>query len=206
MKCSPLSGLQFERLTALELDGRDRQGRAVWRCSCICGASKHVPARHLVSGRIRSCGCLAREVAAEHGRRGAAKLRGSQSHLYKPELTDEEREVGRDTARVREWRALVFRRADFRCDLCGVRGQKVSAHHLDCWSKFRERRFDPDNGVCLCVPHHKAFHEWMGGPRKPCTSADYYAFRKIERLKAGGIVFAGAQVAVAVEDASRGKP
>lgn len=32
-------------------------GHTYWRCSCQCGGSKIVEARHLVRGAIRTCGC-----------------------------------------------------------------------------------------------------------------------------------------------------
>lgn len=172
-----LAGIRFERLVAVELFGRDRQNRAVWMCKCDCGSEKPVPSRHLVNGVVRSCGCLMKETSSANGKRGGWKLTGAQSHLFNPELTDEERMIRRNVVPLREWRRKIFERDDYTCDICGQRGGALNAHHLDCWSAYPEKRFDEDNGVTLCVKHHKQFHDHMGGPRNPCSREDYQRFK-----------------------------
>lgn len=74
---------RFGRLVAVEIAGRDKQGRAMWLCICDCGIQKIIASRHLGSGRTRSCGCLMKETSPEAGRRGAAKHSGERSHLYR---------------------------------------------------------------------------------------------------------------------------
>lgn len=59
-----LSGQRFGRLTAISFDGA-RKGKSWWRCSCECGTEKVVAYQHLVSGLVRSCGCLRRERTRE---------------------------------------------------------------------------------------------------------------------------------------------
>lgn len=50
-------GVEFGLLTALkEVD----PGR--WRCRCRCGAKVEVLAKHLLSGRVASCGCALRKA------------------------------------------------------------------------------------------------------------------------------------------------
>lgn len=44
-----------------------RQGRQYWRCVCSCGAIKDLPTTLLRRGKVRSCGCLRREVRTTHG-------------------------------------------------------------------------------------------------------------------------------------------
>lgn len=130
-------------------------------------------------GAVQSCGCLAAERGRENGKKSAAKISGSKSYLYKPHLTAEDRLRKRNLVKVREWRDAVYERDDFTCGLCGQRGDKVQAHHLDSWAEYPDRRFDVSNGVTLCRAHHKAFHDHMGGARKPCNREDYEAFKAV---------------------------
>jgi 5-methylcytosine-specific restriction endonuclease McrA len=54
----------------------------------------------------------------------------------------------------REWRASVFKRDDFTCRECGIRGAALHADHIKPWSTHPEHRFDLANGRTLCVPCH----------------------------------------------------
>lgn len=187
---SAVAGRVFGRLTPQEPAGKDPQGRMVWKCACACGNEKRVRARHLVSGQVVSCGCHARSLGSVNGKASAHKLRGSLSHLYKPNLSAQDREDRRNLVEVRQWRRSVFERDQYTCAVCGVRGREMNAHHLNSWAEFPEQRFDVANGVTLCRPHHKEFHDHMGGERRPCTADDYtawYVQREIEkRERAGG--------------------
>lgn len=67
----PMAGLRFGKLTVLDLVeigvcGQHGSGRTKhWRCLCDCGNEKIIRGDSLRSGHIKSCGCLAKEVAAE---------------------------------------------------------------------------------------------------------------------------------------------
>ncbi len=67
-KC--LAGRTFHRLTVL-CRAENRGTRAFWTCQCVCGAQKEVSSSDLVTGHIKSCGCLNAEVrkqkATRHG-------------------------------------------------------------------------------------------------------------------------------------------
>ncbi|GEL67233.1 hypothetical protein [Marinilactibacillus psychrotolerans] len=60
-----LTGKKFERLTAISEAGRDNQGRVTWNCHCECGNNKVIASRHLVQGKIKSCGCYAIQNVTE---------------------------------------------------------------------------------------------------------------------------------------------
>lgn len=65
-----LVGMTVGRLTAIgPSDQRDSNGRIMWQCRCECGNAKLVSSSHLRDGEIKSCGCLAREIAAENMRK-----------------------------------------------------------------------------------------------------------------------------------------
>lgn len=77
-KFADLTGQKFARLTVLERDGV-MGGHTAWVCRCDCGNIKRVQSTHLISGQVRSCGCLRRELAAErhttHGKYGTRLYR-----------------------------------------------------------------------------------------------------------------------------------
>lgn len=63
-----LTGHRVARLTALEYAGNDKQGNALWRCSCDCGRTSLVRSYALRVGRIKSCGCWeSRRERRKHG-------------------------------------------------------------------------------------------------------------------------------------------
>lgn len=51
-----------------------------------------------------------------------------------------------------EWTGEVYSRGEYRCEFCG-KTTGLNAHHIFSRSNFAVR-WDPDNGVCLCVAHH----------------------------------------------------
>lgn len=61
-----LSGLTFGRLTALEPAGTSTSGHVRWLCLCLCGRSTVTMGSYLLSGHCKSCGCLRKEVLAQH--------------------------------------------------------------------------------------------------------------------------------------------
>lgn|ERR1700744_882378 len=59
-KAMNLVGQKFGRLTVIRKIGRAAT-KVVWECLCDCGMHSQSPTGHLMSGKIRSCGCLKRE-------------------------------------------------------------------------------------------------------------------------------------------------
>ena len=56
-----LVGRRFGRLLVEGLDEREKRHRMQrWRCVCDCGQERSVLQCHLVTGKIRSCGCIRR--------------------------------------------------------------------------------------------------------------------------------------------------
>lgn len=56
----------YGKLTVIERAGTDKNGRALWRCSCECGGEKITDALSLKRGDCKSCGC----IRPNHGVRG----------------------------------------------------------------------------------------------------------------------------------------
>lgn len=59
MKTQDLAGKKFGKLTAIERDGSDNSGRAVWICQCDCGNVTRVNSNNL-KFTVNSCGCSRR--------------------------------------------------------------------------------------------------------------------------------------------------
>ena len=54
-------GKVFDRLTVIEYICEKPGKRAHLLCQCTCGDQKVIPARRLVTGQVKSCGCMLRE-------------------------------------------------------------------------------------------------------------------------------------------------
>ena len=66
-KLADLSGQQFGRLTAIRICRRrlgpnNKMLPPEWECVCTCGKTLEVPAKMLLSGHKKSCGCLKSEM------------------------------------------------------------------------------------------------------------------------------------------------
>ena len=61
-----LTGQKFGRLTALEfLNKKSKKGLYLWKCICDCGNVIEAETTRLVKNKIKSCGCINRELTAE---------------------------------------------------------------------------------------------------------------------------------------------
>ena len=60
-----LVGQKFARWTVLSLSGYKPPGVSMWACKCDCGTERIVVGSRLTNGHSRSCGCLAKEIAAK---------------------------------------------------------------------------------------------------------------------------------------------
>lgn len=52
------------------------------------------------------------------------------------------------------WRREVFKRDDYTCQMCLVRGKYLEADHIKPWAYFPDLRFELSNGRTLCRPCH----------------------------------------------------
>lgn len=147
-----LVGKRFSRLVVLSLAKERRNRRLVWWCKCDCGEKLKVRGCHLTSGHTTSCGCYVTEL-----------MTGNTNPVYNHDLTDEERIERRKVPGYKQWAKDVKEKDDYACVVCGdsSSGNLVS-HHLDAWLSFPEKRFDLDNGVCLCRDCHYDFHGRYG--------------------------------------------
>lgn len=82
------------------------------------------------------------------------KLNREKSHLWKGGITPLNSRI-RTSLEYRLWRESVFKRDNWTCVWCGVRGGKLNADHIKPFCDYPELRLALDNGRTLCVPCHK---------------------------------------------------
>lgn len=75
-----LTGCKFGKLTVIARDGKASDGKATWLCSCDCGKTAVVRGGDLKSGRIKSCGCLVKEIM--HTQKYGLKHGDTHKDLY----------------------------------------------------------------------------------------------------------------------------
>lgn len=80
-----ITGQKFGRLTAIEFAGhkefKNGDKRTLWKCKCDCGNIIYVTENALQSGNTTSCGCRAKEISHNTGKKN--KVHGmSNTRLY----------------------------------------------------------------------------------------------------------------------------
>jgi transposase-like protein len=60
-------------------------------------------------------------------------------------------------------RESCFKRDDYTCRCCGLRGGKLNAHHIWPFQRFPEWKYELWNLLTLCKSCHDAFHRAAGG-------------------------------------------
>lgn len=87
---------------------------------------------------------------------------GENCNLYNPNLTDEERIIGRNYKEYYDFIKLVLKRDKYKCKVCNKDNCKLEVHHLDGYEWCKEKRTDVSNGITLCKNCHKNFHYLYG--------------------------------------------
>ena len=132
-------------------------------CSCKCRGEAHrLPARQCVV-----CGSdhrLYRKTCGKACDKAWQTLRqsGEKSHRWEGGKTPEATRI-RNSQSYSNWRTAVFKRDDYTCLNCGVRGGKLNADHIKPFSKFPELRLDVANGRTLCFECHKKTDTFASG-------------------------------------------
>lgn len=81
-KRKDITNQKFGRLTAIKDVGKDKSGHRLWECVCECGTVKVFSISHLMSGSIRSCGCLRTERNIKYNKETKTKHGQRHSSIY----------------------------------------------------------------------------------------------------------------------------
>lgn len=71
------------------------------------------------------------------------------------------RDINKPSNQDYVWKNQVKKLYNFACIVTG-QVKNVESHHLYSWNKFREMRYNPQNGVLLHKEIHKHFHNLYG--------------------------------------------
>ena len=107
--------------------------------------------RYQTDGLIYCCDCASK-----------VKNSGEKNHNYNPEISQEEREKGRNYPEYREFILKVLKRDNYTCQCCNVKAKNIVVHHLDGYHWCKEKRTQLSNGITLCESCHKNFHSIYG--------------------------------------------
>lgn len=75
MKALDLIGKRFNNLVVIERVANSPNGQTVWKCKCDCGNTTIVRRGNLISGAVKSCGCLVRKKNSENCTHKMSKTR-----------------------------------------------------------------------------------------------------------------------------------
>lgn len=86
---------------------------------------------------------------------------GKNHWNWKGGVTNQNQRV-RASLKYKRWRISVFKRDDYTCQECDKRGRRLEADHLKPFSKYKELRFDINNGRTLCKECHMETENYAG--------------------------------------------
>ncbi len=157
-----LSNRVFGKLTVIKKTGTNRNRSIVWKCLCTCGNIHLVTTQLLMSGGVKSCGCL---------------KYGENNTSWKGGITPENIRV-RTSAEYEKWRSLVFQRDSYTCIKCeDSLGGNLNAHHMYNFAEFVSLRMEVSNGITMCESCHEKFHGTFGYTNNnPSQVVDFVLF------------------------------
>lgn len=173
-----LQGQRFHRWEVLCPDLHSEHKGGHWICLCDCGSIHSVDSSALIRNQSKSCGCWRSEAALKHitENRHKFKMRKGKDHYwFNPEMSDEDRKSRRTSWWALKWHKEVMAKCASLCQICGQNKPHMAAHHLVPWSRSKELRFEPNNGVALCPSCHAKYHGKY--PAKTATPQNFEEYK-----------------------------
>lgn len=168
--------------------GEKYENEIVARVVCDCGKTHSATPYKLENGLVTSCGCALADYRADFS--------GENNPNWRDGST-EEVQLARASQEYTDWRNAVFARDSMTCQCCGhvgpTSGAGMNAHHKYNFSKYKELRYDVDNGITMCRGCHIGFHTDYGNQNNTPEQLSAYlskygTFRqKRELLAEGGV-------------------
>jgi len=103
----------------------------------------------------------------------------SQAHLKNHDSDSNIPKEDRRDMGYRMWRKTVYEKYDFTCQKTGVRGGRITAHHILNFSSNPEFRYNINNGIVLSLESHKEFHKIYGERNNTKEQLEEYLGRKL---------------------------
>ena len=85
------------------------------------------------------------------------KCKGNKNHRWKGGITPQNQK-DYHSPEYKEWRKKVFEKDKYRCQLCKKVGGYLESHHIKPYAKYKELKYEIDNGITLCYECHKDIH------------------------------------------------
>jgi len=112
----------------------------------ICGVAIYTQPAQLKYRARSTCSKGCRSILA----RVLAEKRRVEEGYTKHQLD----RLARYSPEAQNWRISVFKRDNYTCQLCEVRGAYLEADHIKPWAYFPELRYELSNGRTLCKKCH----------------------------------------------------
>lgn len=87
---------------------------------------------------------------------------GKNNPRYNSNLTQEDRDQIRNYPEYKEWRAKIFERDNYTCQVTKKRGGKLEVHHFYSYDKYYCLRLVTENGITISKEIHNKFHSIYG--------------------------------------------
>lgn len=146
-----------------------KYGKTGWRPGelrkcVICGKEFYIKPSHIkkrigvyCSNKCRIEGMKGRKLPKETKR----KLSLAHGGTGTPNPLYGKRYYHQKDKKYKEWRAKVFLRDNFTCQVCREVGCFLHPHHIKSWAKYPKLRYEVSNGITLCVECHKEIHKLL---------------------------------------------
>lgn len=87
------------------------------------------------------------------------KIRGKKHWNWQGGKTEVNERI-RKRVKYKTWRSKVFKRDDYTCVICKIRGCRLEADHIKPFALYPDLRFDISNGRTLCIDCHRKTDTW----------------------------------------------
>lgn len=168
-----LVGKRFGKVTVTGISiapaGQKYENEIVADLICDCGKSTYATPYKVENGYVTSCGCVLADYRSDFS--------GENNPNWRDGST-EEVQLARASQEYVDWRSAVFARDGMTCQCCKhigpASGAGMNAHHKYNFSKYKDLRYDINNGITLCRAYHIGFHADYGNHNNSPEQVEEY--------------------------------